>query len=96
MYYQFTVELRVDFDDKEKLELLRKIVLSDARHMLSNAGILNDKVKPTISVYGDDFFHGQIEINLFDDLIGDGKKELAKSGAAEGDTEISADLLSAL
>lgn len=96
MHYQFTIELRVDYDDKDKNEVMKAAVQKAARHMFATASLLTDKVKPQIAIFSDDFFTGQQPMELMGDIIQQGKDELAKSGTAEGDTEISQELLNAL
>lgn len=83
MQRQFTIELRVDFADQEKLEALKITLKQAARHCHATAMLISDNPKSTqIAIYSEDFFTGNEEIKLLDDVIGDG---LAESPATEAD-----------
>lgn len=96
MQRQFTMELRVDYADVEKNEVMQTALKAAARHVFATAVLLADNnVKPQISVYSDDFFSGHEEIKMLDDVIAQG---LAESESADGPAlaeEISGDLLAA-
>lgn len=60
----FTIELRVDYDDKSKDELIKKAAVEAAKHLFTTALLISDKRKPLIGVSGSDFFAGKEEIDL--------------------------------
>lgn len=95
MQYQFTMELRVDFADKEKLETMKDTWRSMARQALATADLLKDKVKPSIALFSDDFYEGQAAIELYADLTRDGAKQLEAAGD-QTTGEVSQELLDAL
>jgi hypothetical protein len=73
MQRQFTIELRVDFADKDKLPELKQTLLQCARHALTTAQLLSDTPKTTqIAIYSNDFFSPPEEINVLEDLIQQG------------------------
>lgn len=72
MQRQFTIELRVDYEDKDKHEVMRKAVAAAARHVYATALLMNDQVKPQIAIFSDDFFQGHEDLKLLDDVIADG------------------------
>lgn len=93
MQRQFTIELRVDFSDNEKMGLMKTACQIAARHMLAQAALIKDAVNPQIAVYADDFFSGHQEIALFDDVLGQGIEMVGTAGA---DEEVSPELLAAI
>lgn len=95
MQRQFTIELRVDFADSEKLGPIKKTLLMAARHCVTTARLIEDNPKSTvIAVYSDDFFSGHQEISLMEDLIQEGI-DAAAAGLPVEDT-ISSELMGAL
>lgn len=60
----FTLELRVDYRDKEKLELVRTIMAQAAREVYGSAALLNDHIKPQVAIFSDDFFQTHEELAL--------------------------------
>ncbi len=93
MQRSFTIELRVDFSDNEKMDHMKKAAQIAARHMLAQAALIKDAVNPQIVVFSDDFFSGHQEIALFDDVLGKGIEMVGSAGA---DEEVSAELLAAI
>jgi hypothetical protein len=69
----WTVDVRVDFDDKAKEEIMLKAVRQAAKHLLTTAQLIADKRKPDIAVHSDDMFLGREEIELLegDELEGE-------------------------
>jgi hypothetical protein len=61
---QFTIELRVNYADAEKNDVMRKAIAAGARHIMATASLLADGVKPDIAIFSDDWFAGKEEINL--------------------------------
>lgn len=72
MQRQFTIELRVDYADNEKNEVMRKALQHAARHVFATAVLLADGIKPQVAVFSDDFFSGHEEIKLLEDVIQSG------------------------
>lgn len=94
MQRQFTVELRVDFADADKLGPLKQVLQQVARHAFATAQLLSDNPKSTqIAIFSDDFFSGKEEIALLDDVIQQG---LDATGNTSGSGEISSELMGAL
>lgn len=94
MQRQFTIELRVDFADADKLEPLKQTLQQAARHAYATAQLISDNPKLTqIAIYSDDFFTGHKEISLMDDVIQQGLDETG--GAESGSDSISSELANA-
>ena len=92
MQRQFTVELRVDYADNEKNEVMRAALQHAARHVYATAVLLADGIKPQVAVFSDDFFSGHEEIKLLDDVIQQGLDETESTG----DDTISSELMGAM
>lgn len=95
MNLQFTIELRVDYADADKNEVMRTALQVTARHMFATASLLADGVKPQIAMFSEDFFDGHAEIALIEDTIQQGIDELAAAGDTSVDTGVSSELLAA-
>lgn len=94
MQRQFTIELRVDFADAEKLEPIQKVLQQAARHALATARLISDNPKSTqVAIFSDDFFSGHQEIALLDDTIQQG---LDAIDANSGSDVVSSELAAAL
>jgi hypothetical protein len=96
MQRQFTIELRVDFADSEKLGPLKQVLQQAARHAYATAQLISDNPKSTqIAIFSDDFFTGHEEIKLLDDVIQQGLDQTGEdsSGGSEG---VSSELLAAV
>lgn len=97
MNRQFTIELRVDYADADKNEVMRKALQVAARHMYATASLLSDGVKPQIAMFSEDFFDGHADIALVEDTIQQGLDELKANGdTSEGDSGVSSELLDAV
>jgi hypothetical protein len=93
MQRQFTIELRVDFADADKLGPMRQVLQQAARHAFATAQLISDNPKSTqIAIFSDDFFSGHEEIKLLDDVIQQG---LDQQGEESGSEEISSELMGA-
>ncbi len=92
MQRQFTIELRVDYEDAGKNEAMRKALQAAARHVYATATLLKDSVKPQVAIFSDDFFTGHEEINLLSDTVQEGMDSIG-GGEAEG---VSDELLNAM
>ena len=94
MQRQFTIELRVDFADSEKLGPLKQVLQQAARHAFATAMLISDNPKSTqVAIFSDDFFSGHEEIKLLDDVIQQG---LDQTGEAQPEDTPSAELLGAV
>jgi hypothetical protein len=94
MQRQFTVELRVDFADQDKLPALKQVLQQCARHAFATAQLLSDSPKTTqIAIFSDDFFSGHEEIKLLDDTIQQGLDQIEETSGAE---TLSSDLIGAM
>jgi len=60
----FTIELRVNFDDDEKAEAIRMAVIEAARQLYTTASFVPSRRPPMIAVFHDDMFYGKDEIVL--------------------------------
>lgn len=94
MQRQFTIELRVDFADQEKLPSLKQVLQQCARHAFATAQLLSDNPKTTqVAIFSDDFFSGHEEIKLLDDVIQNG---LDAIGETSGTETLSSELVGAM
>jgi hypothetical protein len=97
MQRQFTIELRVDYEDNEKNDAMRKACAAAGRHVFATASLLSDGIQPQISIYSDDYFAGHDEIKLMEDTIQQGldaTKDDAENATSE--PEISSELMRAV
>lgn len=106
----YTIEIRVDFKDEDKLPLFEKLIVQAGRHVYGQSALLGDGVKPEIVMHAHDFFKGHQDIALFDDavLAGDHAVEeaaanpstpvsaSAPAGSSEGEGGFSEEFLSEL
>lgn len=94
MQRQFTIELRVDFADTDKLGPLKQTLQQAARHAFATAMLISDNPKATqIAIFSDDFFTGHQEIALMADTIQEG---LDQTGETSGAEEVSSELMAAV
>lgn len=91
---QFTIELRVNYADADKNEVMRKACAAAARHVFATANLLADGVKPDIAIFSDDWFAGKEEISLMQDVIQQGLDET--STAQSGEVTVSSELMQAV
>lgn len=63
----WTIEIRVDFDSKEKQEIMLKDVMMHAKALISTANLIADKRKPDIAVHSDDMFAGREAVMVVED-----------------------------
>lgn len=85
MQRQFTIELRVDFADAEKLGPMRQVLQQVARHAFAAAQLISDNPKSTqIAIFSDDFFSGHEEIKLLDDVIQQGLDQVGEDSGSDG------------
>lgn len=62
------LELRVDFDDKSKEEVIKDAAKVAAKHLYTTALLIKDKRQPQIMLQAGDFLHPAEEIMLADDI----------------------------
>ena len=99
MQDQITIELRVDFADKEKIPELTKIACSMARTLVANVQLLGPTCKPECVVFTDNFMSPPQKVDIYADLIGKGKEELAAAAPATvtvAEDQVSSELLAAM
>lgn len=100
MQTMITIECKVDFTDKDKIPELTKIACSMARTLVANVQLLGPTTKPECVVFNDDFMSGPGKVDIYADLIGQGKDQMAavgKATAAVTDEEaLSDELLAAM
>lgn len=65
----WTIEIRVDFDSKEKESIMLQDVLLHAKALISTANLLADKRKPDIAVHSDDMFVGREEVMMVEEEL---------------------------
>lgn len=61
----YTIELRADFQDDEKHDILLEAVREAARTMLTTAMMLKDKRDPQIALQAGDMFEKNKELLVF-------------------------------
>lgn len=76
MQDQITIEIRVDFLDKAKIQEVIKIMCSMARTAVANINLLGPQCKPECVIFTDNFMSAPEKIDLYADLIGKGQEEL--------------------
>ncbi len=69
----YTIELRADFQDEEKYDILMAAAREMARGMLATAMMLKDKREPQISLQSGDMFerNKDLEIITPEDIAGE-------------------------
>ncbi len=82
MQTMITIECKVDFADKDKIPELTKIACSMARTLVANVQLLGPTTKPECVVFNDDFMSGPGKVDIYADLIGQGKNQMAAVGSA--------------
>lgn len=63
----YTIELRVDFDSKDKEEIMLASARQSAKQLFTTASLIADNRKPDIALTCGDLFEGSKEISLIDD-----------------------------
>jgi hypothetical protein len=66
--FTFTIELRVPFDEKEKLDIVQEAMKIAAKHVYTTAMLIADDRKPQVALHGGDYFTPTEEIMLADDI----------------------------
>lgn len=96
MQRQFTIEIRVDCPDAEKLEVFREVMRSAGQNVYAHAMLLGGQSKPQIAIFSDDFFDGHVDIKLFENRIAEGEAALKAAGDTSEEQGVSAELLAAV
>lgn len=68
----YTVELRADFVDDEKHDILLEAVREAARTMLTTAMMLKDKRDPQIALQAGDMFEKNSDLEIFNEELLEG------------------------
>lgn len=76
MQRQFTMEIRVTFQEDGKSVEFRKAMAAAGRQLITVAALLDGTCKPEIALYSDDFYKGHEEISLMEDSVSKGKELL--------------------
>lgn len=63
----YRIELKIDFNDDSRHEVLTDIAKQYARDLLASAMLLQDGRKPVVALITDDSFTGTDEIELLDE-----------------------------
>lgn len=106
----FTIEIKVDFRDEDKLPLFKQIIQQAGKHIYGQSALLGDGIKPEIAIHAHDFFLGHQDIAMFDDDILAGQKAVeeatqvpfepvlasAPTGSSEQDNVFSEELMKEL
>jgi hypothetical protein len=66
--FTFTIELRVPFDDKERLDIVQQAIKTAAKHVYTTTMLIADGRQPQVAIHGGDYFTPTEEIMLADDL----------------------------
>jgi hypothetical protein len=67
--FTFTIELRVPFDDQERLDITQSAMKVAAKHVFTTATLIADSGRqPQIALHGGDYFTPTEEIMLADDI----------------------------
>jgi hypothetical protein len=63
----FTIEVRADFDDEGKHEILHQAAKEAARTLLTTAMMMQERRKPMVALQSSDFFYGSEELSIHDE-----------------------------
>lgn len=75
MQQVFTLEVSVDFKDKDKYDLMRNLMARAAREVYGGAALLTDHIKPRVAIFSDDFFQTHEELALMHGADNEGAAE---------------------
>src|ERR1700730_10097979 len=75
-----TIELGVDFIDKEKFPELIKIACALAVTLKANAQLLTPTCKPECMVFTDDFMAPPKKIDMYENLVAKGQAQITAVG----------------
>jgi hypothetical protein len=95
MQEQFSIELRVDYADRDKIGPVKEALMQCARHLFAAAQLISDNPRSTtISVHSENWFAGKKEISLMEDFIQKGLDSVAAETDSK-DAAIGQELLDA-
>lgn len=60
----YTIELKVNFTEEGKHDVMREALRDAARTVLTTAMMLADKGKPQVALHSSDFFYGNEALTL--------------------------------
>jgi hypothetical protein len=60
----YTLEIKVDFDDEERFEIVKQHLFEQGRETLAMCMMLAGKRKPQVALHSQDFFAGNEEFDL--------------------------------
>ena len=63
----FTIEVRADFADPEKHEVMHQAAKEAARLLLTTALMMQEVRKPSVALQSSDFFYGSDDLSIFED-----------------------------
>ncbi len=95
MQRQYTLEIRIDCLDKDKLDAFREVFRTLAQDVYANAEMLGGQCKPQMAVFSEDYFDGHSDIKLFEHRMKDGMEQLANAGDTSGEEALSDELIAA-
>lgn len=85
------IELRYDPETDEKGDIVVRAAKMAAKHLWTQALLLGDKRKPQIALYGSDFFTGDEEISLADDITQEAEETNSDGGSQNPDRDLGED-----
>ena len=66
-YREYSIKVRVEFDDEEKYDMMPGILKVAARKLLTQMTVLADVRRPQVMIESESFVLGADKINLLDD-----------------------------
>lgn len=63
----FTIEVRADFDDPGKHEIMHNVAKEAARLLLTTAMMMQERRKPMVALQSSDFFYGSDDLSIDDE-----------------------------
>jgi hypothetical protein len=63
---KYVIELKTDFDDEEKYEVIKRMMVRAARELYTTAALMSSDRQPDIALHSKDFFHGNEDIAYLD------------------------------
>lgn len=63
---KYVIELKTDFDDEQKYEIVKRMMVRAARELYTTAALMSSERQPDIALHSKDFFHGNEDIAYLD------------------------------
>jgi hypothetical protein len=63
----FTIEVRADFDEQGKHDILLACARDAARTLLTTAMMMQERRKPMVALQSSDFFYGNDDLSIDED-----------------------------